>query len=250
VHRILCEGPEDLVALRELAIHLFGATTVPTRGGGAGGMTREQRLQGTTALVKLTVAKDAKSGLVREAMTALDAEPRRNRRDPNDQPLRRLGIVFDPDGDPRAKFENAVLTAFQTSAKEWRVRRLTSKRACLLATRDRDRVLVHFVAWRSTYALDTMPDVLNLERLLCEIAAEAYPAEASIVARWLKDFPVGSLQHPWKAALHLWCALVEAKSDEHSAPARFLHQNKTCAPHVEPLLRSISVLRELEPLLR
>ena len=105
------------------------------------------------------------------------------------------------------------------------------------------------MAWRAPTFLDELPDLSNLERLLCGIAQLAYPKEAKVVERWLVEMNASTRSHAWKAALHLWCALVDPKTDERGAPARFLHQNEDCKAHVRPFLERVGLLRELTPLL-
>jgi len=69
--------------------------------------------------------------------------------------------------------------------------------------------------------VDGLPDRQNLERLLCHVTAVAHPNEAKMVERWLSEISEAGRKPGWKAALHLWCALVEPKTDESNAPAGF-----------------------------
>ena len=101
-----------------------------------------------------------------------------------------------------------------------------------VARRSVQAVIVCAVHWRSPgNVVDGLPDRQNLERLLCHVTAVAYPTEAQTVERWLGEMSEAGKKPSWKAALHLWCALVGPKADEPNAPARFLHQDKTCQPH-------------------
>ena len=94
--------------------------------------------------------------------------------------------------------------------------------------------------------VDGLPDFRNLERVLCEVLARAYEAEAEIVERWLTE--IQSRKPGWKAAVHLWCALVEEKASEGNIAARVLHQNSACKPHALAVLREAGLLADLEPL--
>jgi hypothetical protein len=73
----------------------------------------------------------------------------------------------------------------------------------------------------------------------------AYPTEAKTVERWLGEISEAGKQPSWKAALHLWCALVEPKADESNAAARFLHQNETCRPHARTAIEQVSLFKDL-----
>ena len=231
---------------------LFRATRLPGPGArGPGGSARNETLGLGRLELKVVVPTNAKSGLrVDVAAQLLNLGPR-TRTDANEDRVTRLGIVFDPDADAREVFENDLLNHVSTVAEGWIIRpaqkhhRWTARRVA-----DGYRLIIHAVAWRAaSVTLAALPDWSNLERLLCGVAARAYPDEAKLVERWLGEMDLATHAHPWKAALHLWCALVEAKSDEHSAPARFLHQNKECMPHAEALLGELSLLSELRPLL-
>jgi hypothetical protein len=201
--------------------------------------------------LKLIAASNGKSGLAKQAAVELSLLGPRSKSDPRSERFTRLGIVFDPDADTRDVFENHLVTFLQENADGWSIGPAKRPHSWLARReKDRYRLFVHAVAWRApTVVLDALPDWSNLERLLCGIAALAYPEEAKLVERWLGEMSAAARPHPWKAALHLWCALVEPKTNDRSAPARFLRQNKECEPHAKELLGRVSLLKELRPLL-
>jgi len=120
-----------------------------------------------------------------------------------------------------------------------------------------DRVEVRAVDWRAPGGvLDGLPDEKNLERLLCAVLASAYPEEAPKVERWLTEIGEARAQArpalksaTWKAAIHVWLALIYEKVDEINAATRVLHQQDRCKSHVEPILEQVGLLRDLLPLL-
>jgi hypothetical protein len=107
-------------------------------------------------------------------------------------------------------------------------------------------VVVRAVPWRAPGGtVDGLPDSQNLERLLCHVAAMAYPDKAKAVERWLGEMSSTGDSPSWKAAMHLWCALVEPKATESNATARFLRQNEVCRPHVTGVVRQVSLFKDL-----
>jgi hypothetical protein len=94
------------------------------------------------------------------------------------------------------------------------------------------------IPWRSgDPVVDDLPDTQSLDRLLCAIAGRAHPGHTAMVERWLREARAElGVQPKWKAALHLWCALVEPAASPVNAATRFLGQNHNCTPHVSPAL--------------
>jgi hypothetical protein len=131
-----------------------------------------------------------------------------------------------------------------TNAKAWK---LDGNPGDWVARRNGNQaVLLRAVHWRSPGdVVDGLPDRQNLERLLCHVTAVAHPNEAKMVERWLSEISEAGKKPSWKAALHLWCALVEPKTDESNAPARFLHQNQTCRPHARAAIEQVSLFKDL-----
>ena len=125
-------------------------------------------------------------------------------------------------------------------ARTWTARREEGEELSLCA-----------IPWRAPGpVVDGLPDNQNIERLLCAVAARAYPTEASIVERWLtKIQSVRNKAPKWKAALHLWCALVDEGASETNAAARFLHDNRALKPYVQQTLEEVKLWNDLRPLL-
>jgi hypothetical protein len=241
---VLCEGPADIAALREIGISLFGAQVQRTPlSAGAAGETRKLLLTVQGSQVEITAVERAKSGLPGALATKLHGLPFENSSDDRDA-LERITVLFDPDAESPDRMHASLADAVSASAKAWK---LDGSPGDWVARRDAsEAVIVRVVPWRSPGSVvDGLPDWQNLERLLCHVAAAAYPAEAETVERWLGELSKAGKNPSWKAALHLWCAVVEPKADESNAPARFLHQNQTCRPHALEAIRQVSLFNDL-----
>lgn len=241
---VLCEGPDDVAALRELSISLFGATVLrrPTTAGPAGESRQLYLTVGQNEIV-VTACRNGKSGLPGLLVAQLSQMPIKDR--PEDPYfLQCITVLFDPDDEPSEMMYARLAEEVSAKATAWR---LEGRPGDWSAHRNTDEtVSVRAIPWRSPGdVVDGLPDKQNLERLLCHVAATAYPNEARIVERWLGEIPRGKQEPSWKAALHLWCALIEPKASESTAPARFLHQNQTCQPHVRGAIEHVSLLRDL-----
>jgi len=238
---VLCEGPDDIVALREIGLSLFGAEVQrnPPWAGPAG-ETRKLFLTIQGGDVEITAVERAKSGLAGALATKLHGLPVDNSSDdPN--ALERITVLFDPDDEPTEKLCARLADEVAANAKAWK---LDGSSGDWVARRDAGRdVIVRAVRWRSPgEVVGGLPNLQNLERLLCHVAALAYPTEAEMVERWLGEISKAGKKPSWKAALHLWSALVEPKSDP---VAKFLRQNKICRPHVQPALEHVSLFKDL-----
>jgi hypothetical protein len=241
---VLCEGPSDIAALREIAILLFGAKVQrnPPSAGPAG-EARKLLLAIQANEVEITAVERAKSGLPEALATKLLGLPVEDRAtDPH--ALERITVLFDPDDESPDKMYAHLADQVSAEAKAWK---LEGKPGDWVARRNANESLaLHAVAWRSPGdVVDGLPPYQNLERLICHIAASAYPEQAKIVERWLGEIPPNGKKPSWKAALHLWCALVEPKADESNAAAKFLHQNAACQPHVRAAMEQVSLFKDL-----
>ena len=246
VRILLCEGPDDIAALRELGTWLLGAsvTRIPASAGAAGQERKSALTTKSNHRVDL-IAASGKSKLPDRVATLLATLSPQVPGDPEE--TSDIGVVFDPDGgDPDVDFLPAVEAAIAAGAPGWT---LSKGSGSWLAQRAvAERVNVHFLPWRGTTdPFDGLGAEQSLERLLCSIGSAAYPAEAKLVESWLDAFP-STRKRTWKSAVHLWCALVESDQNEATAPTRFLHQNKECKPHVRPLLERLGLLEPLRPL--
>jgi hypothetical protein len=240
---VLCEGPEDITAIREIAILLFEAKTTSTQTPGAAGQPRKLSLNIQGCDVEITAGRRGKSGLPEELATKLLGLSVDNLGSaPN--ALQQITVLFDPDEEPRHRMYARLEEQIAAEAKSWK---LEGQPGDWIARRNAsETVVVRAVHWRSPGSVvDGLPDYQNLERLICYVAAKAYPQEAKMVERWLGEISAADKEPCWKAALHLWCALVEHKADERNAAARFLHQNDTCRPHVREAIQEVSLFRDL-----
>lgn len=246
---VLCEGPDDVAALRELALYVFKAIAEKQSiAGTPGGEPRTQKLRAGQIAIEIKASRAGKSGLIKmigESLAALGPQDG----PPEEAKVRRIAAVFDPDEEPVTAFHKGVASSVAREAPDWRLVQVGS--GTWLARRmPGERVQVRAIPWRAPGpVVDGLADHQNLERLLCAVAKAAYPAEAAIVERWLTEITTVSGKTPkWKAALHLWCALVDQSASELNAATRFLHQNGDCKPHVSPALEKVGLLRALRPL--
>jgi hypothetical protein len=241
---VLCEGPADIAALREIGISFFGAKPLPIpRSAGAAGENRKLLLLIEGSEVEITAVQRAKSGLPAALAIKLHGLPVENSSDdPN--ALERITVLFDPDDESPEETCVRLAAEVSANAKAWK---LDGSPGDWVARRNGNQaVILRAVSWRSPgNVVDGLPDWQNLERLLCHVTAVAYPSEAKIVERWLGEISGPGKKPSWKAALHLWCALVEPKSDESNAAARFLHQNQTCRPHARAAIEQVSLFKDL-----
>lgn len=248
---VLCEGPDDVAALREIALRRFGAASHAHRTVGSAGRPTGARLS-TPAGVALDIlcpgvdepkGKSALPTLLARRLHLLDGQTG------GSDGTELVAVVYDPDAADASRFVAEVLESIGRIAPE---RRLDVRGSHWWdAVQEADIVAVHVVGWRSPgEILDGLPDSQSLERMMSEVAGRAYPDLRTVVERWLTEMSARhSLKVSWKSAVHLWCAMVEAKADEHNAPARFLGQNKLCDAHVGAVLSEASLLSDLRPLL-
>jgi len=246
----VCEGPEDLAALRELFILLYEATTVKSTGVPllAAGEARRQQLRVQHRQIDLIASQTGKSGLGDMAAQLLETAPRGDwATDP--EAIEWICIVYDPDEPDENAYCTELLAAIERRAQSWRIG-LVSIGEWTAERGPGELVRVRAVPWRAPGAVaDRSADKQSLDRLLCSVAARAFPEDARIVERWLMELNELGKHPGWKAALHLWCALVEQKASESNAAARFLRQNSICRPHVRGIVEEVSLLHDLTLLL-
>jgi len=196
---VLCEGPADIVALREIGLSLFGAEVQrnPPSAGPAG-ETRKLFLTIQGGDVEITAVERAKSGLAGALATKLHGLPVDNRSDdPN--ALERITVLFDPDDEPTEKLCARLADQVAANAKAWK---LDGTSGDWIARRGASHdVIVRAVHWRSPGdVVGGLPNLQNLERLLCHVAALAYPTEAGMVERWLGEISKAGKKPSWKTA--------------------------------------------------
>lgn len=249
---ILCEGPEDVAAVREIATRFFGAKKDSARGGLSPGAGREERLRTPRqALIRLTAVPNAKSALPEQLAAALSGMPPQTGAW-GDERVRRLVVLYDPDEEGELRFVGRLGDALRTKAADWTIQGLSSQRGGAWLMRRADaKILVRALAWRADGDDHRdLPRVQNLERVLCRVLGLAYPAEVEIIDRWLAEIGRWRGSDPkrramkWKASIHLWSALVADHATMQGAPDQFLGQHDPCKPHVELVLRESGLYRE------
>jgi hypothetical protein len=249
---ILCEGPEDVAAVREIATRFFGAKKDPTGGGSSPGAGREIRLRTPReGLLRVTAVPNAKSALPGYLATALSGRPPQTGAR-GDELVRRLVALYDPDEEGEPGFVRRVGDALRTKATDWTIQaHSTCRGGAWLMRREDAKVLVRTLAWRAGGDDHVaLPRVQNLERVLCRVLVRAYPAEVEIVDRWLAEIGDWRGSEPkrramkWKAAIYLWSALVADHVPMQGAPDQFLGQHDPCKPHVESVLREAGLYGE------
>lgn len=257
---VLCEGPDDLNALRAIAQHRRWAKPAPQGLAGAG-QERMVVLQADAVRVEIKVPSKAR-GAAGEGKSALarfvadELHDLRSQVSPSDESrVSLVSVVFDPDDEEVADFHAEIARAVREHARAWTLVDAAAP-GIWTATREAGEVVdVRAVHWRAPGGvLDGLPDQANLERLLCAVLASAYPEDHARVAEWLTQIGerrAAARRKPptWKTAIHLWLATVYDKADEHNAASRFLHQQDECKPHVQPVLDQVGLLDDLRLLL-
>lgn len=251
--RIFTEGPDDVAALSEILFRWHNAA-VDRSVSPSTAREREHRLRLLTAdksAVRGTVAITAlgkRDGLDDALMTFLRTRP-------IDATLRdRAAVVYDPDERATSDVEDALDTRLRSLETEWMIER--NGPAWTLTRKELPQTIhVRTIAWTHPGAvLGGLPDRQNLERVLCAISARAWPAGDAVVAQWLqaiREFRAnnGVARAPtWKAAVHLWCALVDDAATEAAAVKRFLGQNPSALPFVRETLDEARIVTSLEAL--
>jgi hypothetical protein len=248
LRHVLCEGPDDLTALREIALYAFGAQIerAPAQVS-AGGEARQAILRTGNTKTMIIVGRGGKTRLPVELAADLAQLP--PQMSPQDEAaVEMIAVVFDPDGDPEETFHKEIEAKVADAAPGWSLS--PEGAGAWIATRGAgERVGVRAIPWRAPGGVvDGLADHRNLERVLCAVLVRAYPGEAQIVGRWLTEIHAQGRAPGWKAALHLWCALVKESANELNAAAQFLRQDKACKPHSLDVLREVGLLADLQPL--
>lgn len=258
---VLCEGPDDLNALRAIAQHLGWAQSIPaTSAPGAGQERRVSLAAGDTQIDILVPSKksgatgEGKSALARTVADALRMLPPQV--GPGDESsVGLVAVVFDPDDATVPSFHAEVEKAVRVHATEWSFTGGASAGIWSAQRAVGEIVEVRAVHWRAPGGVvDGLPDQMNLERLLCAVLAAAYPQDVEHFERWLTEIrevskAAGRKPGTWNAAIHVWLAAVYEKADDINAASRFLDQQRACKPHIERILAETGLLDDLRPLL-
>lgn len=258
---IFCEGPDDMAALRAVAQLLGWAAPAPAAAPSGAGQSRVMTLLAGSTVIEVGVPSRAR-GATGEGKSTLAATLADNlaalRSQPNaadESAVSLLAAVFDPDDDPPGRFCAEVERTMRERAVAWALAETDAPGVWCARRGTSEQVEIRAVHWRAPgEVLGGLLDHANLERLLCAVLAKAYPEDNDHVARWLREIAerqraAGRKLAGWKAAIHVWSAVVYEKADENSAAARFLHQHKACRPHVEPTLQETGLLDDLRPLI-
>jgi hypothetical protein len=187
--RILFEGPDDRSALRELLTRAFSAGRRKVQ------PTSEKREELETPagdVVELVLAGSRDQVLLRAADLSTYGSP--------SDPVVRVGLSFDPNGDPdwRAWIERGLAgrSPVRTMDGDWQL------------VGPGGPVLLVPLPWTGGDLHYGLPDVQNLERVAVHALAQAHAAEHALVARWLGEARGSGRTPSWKAAVRLWNALL------------------------------------------
>ena len=188
---LLCEGPEDLAALRETLKGRFGFLKMT----GDNLPRREQWSRGDLTLE--LVAVEGKAQVVQKAVTITLADSAHD-------PIVRFGLSFDPNGQAEEKWRSWLEEALRDLS--------LSRTGWDYTARPAGRVPleVHPIPWSWTgsprYGLD---DSHCLERIAVDVLATESSLQHERVARWMDELRAGAGVPPtWKTAARLWNALV------------------------------------------
>jgi hypothetical protein len=261
---IFCEGPDDLNALRAVALHQRWAKPDPASSGPPLGAGQERVITlqaGIDLRIEIKVPSKPRGapGEGKSALPLAVADELRLVRpqvDPADESYVSLvAAVFDPDEKTAADFHNELTHAIGERAPAWTITAGSTPGVWQVQREAGEQVEVRAVDWRAPGGvLDGLPEHKNLERLLCAVLAKAYPGDVPAVERWLTEIgaartTAGRKPPTWKAAIHVWLAAVYEKADDLNAASRFLHQQDECKPHIHGILNQVGLLADLRPLL-
>ncbi|MEO7328157.1 MAG: hypothetical protein ABI193_06245 [Minicystis sp.] len=197
---------------------------------------------------------EGKSALARSVADNLTALPQQQSRG-DESFVSMVAAIFDPDDQPPEVFHAELEQAIREHASAWTLAAPSASGCWRVQRAGGDPIEVRAVHWRAPgNVLDGLADQVNLERLLCAVLEKAYPSDVERVAQLLTE--IGRARQAmdrkpptWKAAIHVWLAMVYEKADELNAASRVLHQQDECKPHVESVLIEVGLLEDLRPLL-
>lgn len=259
--KIFTEGPDDVAALTELLIR-HGKRRVrtdpPSNDQRSTATTRERMHQLAIYSEEPTGVKTGTIKIV--AVVQENVLPARMATEIANLPIhdpggpeRRFALVYDPDAWTVEDFEAAVSEALAAKATDWAIQQSGSS---WTLQREGESVLLRAIPWCiDGDVLDSLPDVQNLERVLCTVLGETYPSGVTTVAECIERFREQRKQLgidrdlSWKAAIHLWCALVDDAATDSTAPKRFLGQVEAFTRAAEAVCRRNGVVPALHELL-
>lgn len=223
---IVCEGPEDLTALRELLSTAWGMKT--QRGAGSlAGELRAQRMSHETCSVELRVA-NGKQDLPRAVREELD----RIRNAPG---ITGLGVCFDPD---------------EQSVEEWH-REFFGYPLHPDGSGDHavDQIRVTPLPWDVVAQQPppvSNPNQVTLEHLLWTALAGTHAPMKELVTRWLAELQaapdgIKGLKRNWKTAVRLCHALRMPERDVRDVASQVFGQDAALWDAVEIHLRGCTL---------
>ncbi len=251
---IFVEGPDDVAALNELGTRMFGA-----RAGGAAHTPKgESSLISTSGIRLRVVSANTRSRLGEHLVKALRALPPQVQGD--EARTEQMFVCFDPDEDTIEAFATTIERALNALDGPWSVA-AAHPLAWTVRHASDEPITVALVPWATepTPPIGGLHDVINLDRLLHDVLARAYPSEVARIGGWLDAIAQFRATQPkvrkpkWKATILLWAALVDDQATtERGLASRFLGQHdampKFFDTAVRPTLVATGLDRALAPL--
>jgi hypothetical protein len=251
-HVVLCEGPDDISALRAIARKHFikGTTSTPARPPAAG-FERHVKIPVSDALAVELKTVSGKSDLAKNAALIIrDLPPRRDINEPD--LIEQIVLVYDPDAQSLEDFEKESVTTLERDASDWVwTAREGIAHAWLGAREDELPIELRMFAWTSTQrTLDGLNDEHNLERLVCQIFSLTYADnkhEEELIVPTLSAIHQRMNKPPmWKSAVHLWCALLGPRWNEVTVCDQAFQQHPQLKKVSEEVLKSLGLFEQLE----
>jgi hypothetical protein len=204
---MVCEGPDDLAAMRALVPAIEPDATSPKSSKYEGGLTFDT----SKVRIVLQAASGAKSDLARNVMDLAEGTA-------GTRP-ELIGVVFDPDRDSQDKeFEFFKRDYNKLSSRQKRGSKLKPKgKEHVVRINNRD-VRIILAAWRlsTPTPFDNLPDEQTLERVMIEGILGSKLANAAL-NEWALDSTVTLRSivsdHGWKRAFRIWNAALQPKSE-------------------------------------
>jgi hypothetical protein len=191
---LLCEGPEDLAALREILHVHFSATRTEEPNPNSSSKVEQWSVGGKT--IRLINALD-RQRVLRFAVELITSDS------PSD-PIEWVGLSFDPNGDDEARWRAWLEKGLQ----RLNLRRTGSS----YEANPPERIPLGIIPlpWLSTgpvhYGLSNSQ---CLERCAIDALSATYPNHHRRVEKWINELRTEQPAHPpsWKTAARLWNAL-------------------------------------------
>lgn len=241
---IICEGPEDLAALRELLIRQWGFEPKRSWPPPAGEIRLQPMARGE---VDLDVrAAGSRSHLISHWPTFIRTSSESNT-------VRTLGLSFDPNGDAEQRWRRTVFEdpwgspPMQRDGEDYL--------ACRAEGPQGPMVRVVPLPWSSSAPdfdkLDATTDGVPkqcLERLLVAAANARDAQRGAMIARWLDELQQDA-GVSWKTAARLWHAVLFPEVGVADMATKAFGQDADLWSYLAPLLEASSLWSGLERML-